>query len=142
MRLILPLLLWPTLVSAESVIALRTIPAQSILSAQDVDVVDAAIPGAVSDAGTVVGLAARITIYAGHPIRSADFGSAATVERNQIVQIIYVAGSLQIVTEGRALGRGASGEMIRVMNLASRTTVSGLVTETGTVRVGNIAEGS
>jgi flagellar basal body P-ring formation protein FlgA len=118
------------------VIALRRIPAQSVVSAGDLNTVDAAIEGAVTDATLVIGQEARITIYAGRPIRSGDFGPPALVDRNQIVSLIYVAGGLQITAEGRALGGGGTGDTIRAMNLSSRTTVSGIVTETGAVRVG------
>ncbi len=136
MRLLLALLWLPGGALAESVIALRTIPAQAVVTADDLNGVDAAIPGAIDDAALVIGQEARVTVYAGRPIRAQDFGAPAMVDRNQIVPLIYVAGGLQITTEGRALGRGGTGDMIRVMNLASRSTVSGFVTDTGAVRVG------
>jgi flagellar basal body P-ring formation protein FlgA len=138
MRLMLILALWPGLAAAESVIALRTIQAQSVVSEADLDHVDAVIPGAISDVALVIGQEARVTIYAGRPIRATDFGAPTLVDRNQIVPLIYAAGGLQIITEGRALGRGGAGDVIRVMNIASRSTVSGVVTDTGTVRVGPI----
>jgi flagellar basal body P-ring formation protein FlgA len=136
MRVLGFLMLFPEIASAESVIALRTIQAQSVVTAEDLNAVDAVIDGAVSDAALVIGQEARVTIYAGRPIRSADFGPAALVDRNQIVSLVYDAGGLQIVTEGRALGRGGTGDIIRAMNLSSRTTVVGTVTTTGAVRVG------
>lgn len=136
MRWLVILMLWPGLAQADSVIAQRRIPAQAIVSAEDLNTVDAAIEGAVTDATLVIGQEARVTIYAGRPIRIGDFGPPALVDRNQIVSLIYVAGGLQIVAEGRALGRGGTGDVIRAMNVASRTTVSGTVTETGALRVG------
>jgi flagellar basal body P-ring formation protein FlgA len=136
MRVLGFLMLFPEIASAESVIALRTIQAQSVVTAEDLNAVDAVIDGAVSDAALVIGQEARVTIYAGRPIRPADFGPAALVDRNQIVSLVYDAGGLQIVTEGRALGRGGTGDIIRAMNLSSRTTVIGTVTTTGAVRVG------
>jgi flagella basal body P-ring formation protein FlgA len=42
---------------------------------------------------------------------------------------------LRIAADGRALGRGAAGAHIRVMNLASRNTVGGEVQPDGTVHV-------
>ncbi|MEM9126779.1 MAG: flagella basal body P-ring formation protein FlgA, partial [Pseudomonadota bacterium] len=42
---------------------------------------------------------------------------------------------LSITTEGRALGRGAAGDRIRVMNLSSRTTVTGLIRPDGQIEV-------
>jgi flagellar basal body P-ring formation protein FlgA len=136
MRWLCMLMLWPLPAMADSLIALRTIHARDVLTVEDVNAVEADIPGAISDATLVIGQEARVTIYAGRPIRAADFGPSAMIDRNQIVTLIYMAGGLQIATEGRALGRGGAGDVIRVMNLASRSTVSGFVTETGAVRVG------
>jgi flagellar basal body P-ring formation protein FlgA len=83
-----------------------------------------------------------VTIYAGRPIRAADIGAPALVERNQIVPLVYAAGGLQITAEGRALDRGGEGDVIRVMNLSSRVQVTGIVDETGAVRVGMTTEGT
>lgn len=136
MRELLLLILLPTAGYGESLVALRTIHAKDVIVAEDMSIVDADIPGAISDVTLVVGQEARVTVYAGRPIRSSDFGPPALVDRNQTVALIYVAGGLQIVTEGRSMGRGGTGDIIRVMNLASRTLVSGTITETGAVRVG------
>jgi flagella basal body P-ring formation protein FlgA len=51
------------------------------------------------------------------------------------VQVSFDGKGLQIVTEGRALDRGAVGERIRVMNISSRATVFGTVQEDGTIQV-------
>jgi len=51
-------------------------------------------------------------------------GLPAIVERNQIVVIIYTAGGIHITTEGRALERAGPGDLIRVMNLSSRNTIT------------------
>lgn len=136
MRWMIPLLLFTVPVHAESLVALRTIPARSVLMAADMTVVDADIAGAAEDPLSVAGREARVTVFAGQPIRSEDFTAPALVDRNQIVSLIYVQGTLRIMTEGRALGRAGAGDMVRVMNLASRSTVSGVVTENGAVRVG------
>jgi len=74
-----------------------------------------------------------VVLYAGRPIRPGDVGPPALIERNQIVTLHYRSGPLTIAAEARALGRAAAGEEVRVMNLASRSTVTGTVTETGGV---------
>jgi len=130
------ILLLPTQALADSLIATRTIRAQATLVAQDVTLVAADIPGAVSDPGTVLGQEARVAIYAGQPILSDDIGPAAVIGRNQIVPLAYLSGGLAIVTEGRALERGGTGDLIRVMNIGSRSTVTGRVTPDGSVHVG------
>ena len=96
----------------------------------------AAIVGALTHPADALGLEARVTIYAGRPVRAGDLGLPAVVERNQIVPISFLSGGLAIKAEGRALARGGVGDVIRVMNLASRTTVSGRIAPDGQVVVG------
>lgn len=128
----------PDLAFADSLVATRTIPALSVIMQDDVTPVAAEIPNALSLLSQAVGQETRIAIYAGRPILAADLGPPAIVHRNQIVQLAYQSGTLAILTEGRALGRGGVGDMIRVMNLASRNTVSGRIAADGTVLVGPI----
>ena len=130
------LLILPDIVLADSLVATRTIRAQSVVQMDDVTLVAAAIPGALTGAEGALGLEARVAIYAGRPIKATDLGPPALIDRNQIVALAYQTGTLAILTEGRALNRGGVGDVIRVMNLASRSTVSGRVTANGTVQVG------
>jgi flagella basal body P-ring formation protein FlgA len=58
------------------------------------------------------------------------------VDRNQIVTLVYNLGGLEITTEGRALDRGGLGDVVGVMNLSSRKTVTGQLAEDGFVYVG------
>jgi flagellar basal body P-ring formation protein FlgA len=134
--LILPALVLPGMAMAESVVATRTIRAQSVIEADDVTLVGAAIPNAIGNLADAVGQEARVSIYAGRPILTSDLSAPAVVDRNQIVPLAYQSGALAILTEGRALARGGVGDVIRVMNLASRSTVSGRVAADGTVHVG------
>ena len=129
-------LILPEMAMADSLIATRTIRAKSVVQADDVTMVAAAIPGALTGPDAALGLEARIAIYAGRPIRASDLGAPALIDRNQIVAISYNSGALAILTEGRALTRGGVGDVIRVMNLASRATVSGRIAADGTVHVG------
>ena len=134
--LILPPLILPGMAMADSVVATRTIRAQSVVQADDVTLVAAAIPNALGNLTDAVGQEARVSIYAGRPVLASDLGAPAVVDRNQIVPLAYQSGALAILTEGRALARGGVGDVIRVMNLASRSTVSGRISANGTVLVG------
>ena len=78
---------------------------------------------------------ARVTLYAGRPIPLASLGPPAVVERNQLVTLIFQRGGLEIRADGRALGRGAEGDEIRIMNLGSRSTVTGTIAGPGLVSV-------
>jgi flagella basal body P-ring formation protein FlgA len=121
--------------AAESLIATRVIRAQTLLSANDVTLVAAEIPGALVDPSDALGLEAKVTLYPGRAIRASDVGPPAIVERNQIVTLVYSVGGLGITTDGRALARGGLGEIIRVMNNSSRTVIAGQVAEGGYVHV-------
>ncbi len=131
----------PQVAVADSIVATRTIRPQTVLSAEDFTLVEADIPGALTDPAAVIGLEARVTLYAGRPIVASDVGSAALVERNQTVSLVFRSAGLSILTEGRALTRGGVGDQIKVMNLASRTTVTGTIETDGTVLVNAGNEG-
>ena len=122
--------------AAETVLAARTIRAQTVIAAADVTLAESEVDGAYSNLDEVIGFEARVALYAGRPVRSGEVGPPALVERNQVVPLIYRASGLVISAEGRALGRAGLGETIRVMNLTSRQTVSGRVRADGTVVVG------
>ena len=121
---------------AESVVATRTIRAQTVIGPEDLTLVAAELPGALSDPNAALGLEAKVAIYAGRPVLPADLGKPTLVQRNQVVALIYRSGGLAISTEGRALARGSEGDTVRVINLASRSTVTGRIGPDGAVYVG------
>lgn len=123
---------------AETVVAKRTIRSQAVLAADDIDLRSGVHPGAAARADQVVGLETRVILYAGRPILLSQLAPPALVERNAPVRMIYETAGLRIVTEGRALGRAGLGEMVRVMNLASRSTLTARVTGPGDVVVSNL----
>jgi flagella basal body P-ring formation protein FlgA len=123
-------------VMAQSVTPVRAIRSQSLIGADDVTLDDATVPGGVAALAAVVGREARVTLYPGRPILSGQIGAPALVERNQIVRMHFAQGALSIVTDGRALDRAGVGEIVRVMNLASRQIVTGSVAADGSIEVG------
>lgn len=135
MRLLLLFLLLPSVAGADSLVATRTIRPQSILGAADIAVTKDSLPGVLADPAEALGREVRVALYAGRPIRADDLGPPAIIDRNQRVALSYVEGGLAITAEGRALGRGGVGDVIRVMNLSSRATVSGRIDPDGVVRV-------
>ncbi|WP_397541805.1 flagellar basal body P-ring formation chaperone FlgA [Roseovarius salis] len=136
MRILFALLcVLPCAAWADIVVATRTIRAQTIVTPADVAVKPGEVAGAAIHPGEVIGKEARAALYAGRPIRLADVGPPAVIERNEIVPLIFTRGGLHIVTEGRSLSRATAGERVRVMNLSSRSTVSGRVRDDGRVFV-------
>lgn len=120
---------------AESLVAARNIRPESVLTAADILLVPETIAGAADHPDLAIGMEARVAIYAGRPIRPEDLGPPALVLRNQIVALSYALGALAIRAEGRALDRGGVGDLVRVMNLSSRTTVKGVVGPDGLIHV-------
>ena len=122
--------------AGDVLIATRTLRASTQIGEGDVALVEGRVPpGAATDPAQAVGMEARVTLYASRPIPLASLALPAMVERNQIVQIVYQHGGLDIRAEGRALGRAGEGEFVRVMNLASRSTITGRVEAAGIVAV-------
>lgn len=136
MRVLLILLcLCATPAAADTVIAARTLRAQSIISALDVTIIAGDVSGTYRALDEVLGMEARGVLYAGRPIRIEDLGPPAIIDRNQIVQIVYRTAGMEIVAEGRALGRAGVGDMLRVMNLSSHSVITARVRADGSVSV-------
>lgn len=123
--------------ASETILAARTIRAQTIIGPLDITLTNHVVPGGISDLDQVIGMESRVALYAGRPIRQGDIGPPALVDRNQIILLIFAAPGVSISTEGRALARGGVGDRIRVMNLSSRSTVFGVVQADGSVQVSN-----
>ena len=135
--LIFLFLIWGLPVAADFLVPVRTIRPNTLLTADDFIPKSGSMLGVVEDLNEVVGQEARVALYAGRPVRRADVGPPPLVDRNVLVRLVFASGGLAIVTEGRSLGRGAEGDIIRVMNLASRTTLFGEVQSDGSVKVGH-----
>lgn len=121
--------------AADTVLAARTIRPGTVITARDLIVKPGYVTGMASNPTDLIGAEARVSLYAGRPIALADTGPPALVERNQIVPIVFQQNGLVISAEGRSLSRASAGETVRVMNLSSRTTVSGRVMPDGRVFV-------
>lgn len=120
---------------ADTVVANHTIRPQTILSAEHLAVKHGDASGGVSDPSLLIGLETKVALYAGRPVRITDVGPPAIIERNQIVSLVFRQRGLEITAEGRSMDRAGPGETVRVMNLTSRTTVFGRVSEDGRVWV-------
>jgi flagella basal body P-ring formation protein FlgA len=121
---------------ADVLLAARTLRAGTAITAADVVLSSDRAPlGAASHPDEAIGQEARVTLYSGRPIPLASLGPPALVDRNQVVTLLFRQGGLDIRAEGRALGRGAEGDEIRIMNLGSRSTVFGTVAGPGLVIV-------
>lgn len=117
---------------AGGLIAARTLPAGTLITSGDLRAGDETAQGN-SDPSQIVGQETRITIYEGRPIQASMLRPPRLVERNQIVRLLFQRGALHIATDARALDEGGAGDLVRVMNLASRTTVTARIAPDGTL---------
>ncbi|GAA6208914.1 flagellar basal body P-ring formation chaperone FlgA [Cognatishimia sp. WU-CL00825] len=129
------LVIFPCWSLADVVVSTQVIRPRSVITAEVLGLRDAVISGTFADTAQVIGQEARVALYPGRPIRFGDVGPPALIERNQLVQLVFQTSVLTIKTGGRSLGRAAIGDMLRVMNLASRSTVVGIVQADRTVLV-------
>lgn len=128
----------PLAAKSDVLVATHTIRSRTILAPSDIKMIEGDVPGTLIAPDEAIGLEARVVLYAGRPIRIEDVGPAAIIERNEIVELIYIKSGLHLATEARALGRAGIGDSLRVMNLASRSTVTGIVAPDGSVQVGSL----
>ena len=133
--LVLALCLAGISASAQTLVATRTVRANTVLAPADLTIVSKQTSGALSTLEEAIGRETRVVLYAGRPIKPAQLGAPALVNRNDVVTLVFRTGGLAIVTEGRALGRGGLDDSIQVMNLASRSIVEGQITAAATVSV-------
>jgi len=120
---------------ADSVTVTRPIRAGAVLQADDLAFGDLSAEDGFLDPRDLIGMEARVNLYPGRPIRTREIGQPTVIARNQIVDLLFERGGLTIRLEGRALSRAGDGDTVRVMNLASRSTVTGVATASGAVIV-------
>ena len=81
----------------------------------------------------VVGMQARRQLRAGQAIKGADLAKPDLVQRDQSVTLIYETPAIYLTIRGKALDGGTEGDVVSVMNLQSKRTVSGIVVGRGQV---------
>ena len=89
----------------------------------------------VLDAEEMVGMSLRRPVSPGKMVRSGDLQLPIVIKKNSLVTVELVAGGMQLTIQGRALDNGARGEAIRIVNLQSNKTLTGVVLERDRVAV-------
>ncbi len=118
--------------AAQDLIATRNIRAGEIIAAADIDAPSSR--EALRRAVAIIGMETSRAVYRGQTLDDGALRKPTLVERNAIVYMEYNSGPMTLSAEGRALDKGAMGERIRVMNLASKRVVTAIVTGTDSVR--------
>jgi len=89
--------------------------------------------GALAPANAA-GMEAARRLAAGAPVRASDIIRPQLVRRGEPVTLVVKTGGLAITAQGRALGSGAAGDLVRVVTTGSRT-LEGTVEKAGQVRI-------
>ena len=124
--------------TVEAAVLARSVERNEILKASDIVVErrpKAEVGGAAAVRDRAVGMQVRRTLRAGQAIRVADLIKPDLVLRDQNVTLTYQSPGLYLTVRGKALERGTEGDVVSVMNLQSKRTVSGVVVGRGQVSI-------
>ncbi len=123
--------------TVEAAVLARDVERNEVIKSSDV-VVERRPKAEVGDAATrdrVVGMQARRQLRAGQALKVADLVKPDLVQRDQTVTLIYESPGLYLTIRGKALEGGTEGDVVSVLNLQSKRTVSGTVIGRGQVAV-------
>jgi len=120
-------------------VPLRTVPRGRTIGADDIEWRQIRATGLPADLAEleeeVVGMAARRSLRAGRPIRTADLAAPIIVEKGSLVTMSLESPGLMLSSVGRALEDGAKGDVIRIVNTRSKLTIEGTVVGPDIVRI-------
>jgi flagella basal body P-ring formation protein FlgA len=122
----------------ETAIPTRTVERGEILKASDVVLErrpKAEVGTDVAGRDRAVGMQARKQLRAGDALKLADLAKPDLVQRDQNVTLSYETVGLYLTIRGKALENGTDGDVVNVLNLQSKRTVSGIVVGRGRVSV-------
>ncbi|WP_439924797.1 flagellar basal body P-ring formation chaperone FlgA [Nitrobacter sp. JJSN] len=83
----------------------------------------------------VIGMQTRRQMRAGQALHGADLTKPDLVQRDQAVTLIYQAAGIYLTVRGKATEAGTEGDIVSVLNLQSKRTVSGVVVGRGQVSI-------
>jgi flagella basal body P-ring formation protein FlgA len=124
--------------TVEAAVLARNVERNEVLKSSDVVVERRPRAEVGADAAArdrAVGMQARRQLRAGQALRVADLAKPDLVQRDQNVTLIYETAGLYLTVRGKALDGGTEGDVVNVMNLQSKRTVSGTVTGRGQVSI-------
>ena len=122
----------------EAAVLARNVERGEVLKSSDVIVErrpKAEVGPDVAARSNAVGMQARRQLRSGQALKVADLAKPDLVTRDQNVTLIYDTAGLYLTMRGKALEGGTEGDVVNVMNLQSKRTVSGVVTGRGQVSI-------
>jgi flagella basal body P-ring formation protein FlgA len=122
----------------EAAVLTRNVERTDMLKSSDLVVErrpKAEIGGDAAVREAAIGMQLRRPMRAGQALKVADLAKPDLVQRDQSVTLIYQTAGLYLTTRGKAVDNGTEGDVVSVLNLQSKRTVSGVVTGRGQVTI-------
>jgi flagella basal body P-ring formation protein FlgA len=124
--------------TVEAAVLARGVESKEVLKASDVIVErrpKSEVGNDVASRERAVGMQVRRQLRAGQALRVADLAKPDLVTRDQAVTLVYESAGLYLTIRGKAIENGTEGDVVNVINLQSKRTVSGVVVGRGQVAV-------
>jgi flagellar basal body P-ring formation protein FlgA len=124
--------------TVEAAVLARGIERNEVIKSSDVVVErrpKAEVGNDVASRDRAVGMQARRQLRAGQALKVADLAKPDLVQRDQTVTMIYETAGLYLTVRGKALEGGTEGDVVSVLNLQSKRTVTGTVIGRGQVSI-------
>jgi flagella basal body P-ring formation protein FlgA len=84
-------------------------------------------PNLALDPDAIFGKTPRTSLRAGEPLRRAELMAPVVVAKGDLVTMVLTAPQMMLTAQGRAAENGADGQVIKVENTRSKTTVEAIV---------------
>jgi flagella basal body P-ring formation protein FlgA len=124
--------------TVEAAVLTRNVERNELLKSSDVMIERRPKAEVGSDAatrGAAIGMQMRRQVRAGQALRTADLAKPDLVQRDDNVTLIFESAGLYLTIRGKALENGTEGDMVNVLNLQSKRTISGVVVGRGQVAI-------
>jgi flagellar basal body P-ring formation protein FlgA len=124
--------------TVEAAVLARSVERNEVLKSSDVMIErrpKAEVGADVLTRDRALGMQARRQIRAGQALKGADVAKPDLVQRDQGVTLIYQAEGLHLTVLGKSLENGTDGDVVNVVNLQSKRTISGVVVGRGRVAI-------
>jgi flagella basal body P-ring formation protein FlgA len=122
----------------EAAVVTRNVERNDVLKSSDVVTErrpKAEVGGDAAVRSRAVGMQMRRQLRAGQAIKVADLAKPDLVQRDDNVTLIYESTGLYLTVRGKAMDGGTEGDVVSVLNLQSKRTVSGVVIGRGQVAI-------
>lgn len=81
----------------------------------------------VTSTDDLIGMAARRSLRAGTILRPNDIETPVMIEKGTLVTMAVTTDAMKLTATGRALEDGSRGDVIRLVNVSTHTTIEGVV---------------